>query len=123
MTEKYLPVLLVIAIALFFSLLFLVLSRWLGPHRPSAAKTTTYECGVPPRSSTEVRFFVRFFLIALLFLLFDLEAVFLYPWVVSFRDFLDGGRAAFALGELGVFLAVLVAGYVYVWRKGGLDWQ
>ncbi len=123
MAEKLVPVLLVLGIAVAFALLFMVLSRLLGPQRPSALKTSTYECGVPPRSTTEIRFFVRFFLIALLFLLFDLEAVFLYPWVILYRDFVAGGRALFALGEMAVFLGVLLVGYVYVWRKGGLEWQ
>ena len=123
MAGSMLPVFMVLGIAVVFALAFLVLSRILGPHRPSALKTTTYECGVPPRSSTEIRFFVRFFLIALLFLLFDLEAVFIYPWVILYDTFLADGRAAFALGEMAVFVGVLVAGYVYAWKKGGLDWQ
>jgi NADH-quinone oxidoreductase subunit A len=123
MIASFIPVLMVLGIAALFSLAFLRLSSLLGPQRPNALKATTYECGIPPRASTDVRFFVRFFLIALLFLLFDLEAVFLYPWVILFRSFVAHGRAAFALGELGLFLGVLVAGYAYVWRKGGLEWQ
>jgi NADH-quinone oxidoreductase subunit A len=123
MAASLLPVMMVLGIAALFALTFLWLSRALGPQHPSPLKTTTYECGVPPRGSTEIRFFVRFFLIALLFLLFDLEAVFLYPWVILYRSFLADGRALFALGEMAVFLAVLLAGYAYVWRKGGLEWQ
>ena len=121
--ETYLPILLVFAVALAFGGLFLGLCFWLGPRRPSPLKASTYECGIPPRSSTQIRFFVRFFLVALFFLLFDLEAVFLYPWVILYRDFLAEGRALFALGEMGVFVAVLVVGFVYIWRKGGLEWQ
>jgi len=123
MAASSVPVLMVLGIAVVFSLAFLVLSRTLGPHRPSPLKTTTYECGVPPRGSTEIRFFVRFFLVALLFLLFDLEAVFIYPWVILYRSFLAEGRVLFALGEMAVFLGVLLVGYVYVWKKGGLEWQ
>jgi len=123
MAETYLPVLLVLAVALIFAAVFLGLSFWLGPKRPTALKDSTYECGVPPRSSIQIRFFIRFFLIALLFLLFDLEAVFLYPWVILYRNFLADGRALFALAEMGVFVAVLVVGFVYVWKKGGLEWQ
>lgn len=123
MAASLVPVMMVLGIAALFALAFLWLSRALGPQHPSSLKTTTYECGVPPRGSTEIRFFVRFFLIALLFLLFDLEAVFLYPWVIMYRSFLAEGRALFALGEMAVFLAVLLAGYAYVWRKGGLEWQ
>ncbi len=123
MAADLLPILIVIAIAVLFALAFILLSSALGPKRPAPLKGTTYECGLPPRSSIEIRFFVRFFLIALLFLLFDLEAVFIYPWVIMFREFVADGRALFALGEMGVFVAVLIVGYIYVWKKGGLEWQ
>jgi NADH-quinone oxidoreductase subunit A len=123
MAQQALPILLVVVIAAVFAAVFLGLSFWLGPKRPSALKQSTYECGVPPRSSVQIRFFVRFFLVALLFLLFDLEAVFLYPWVILYRQFLADGRAGFALTEMGIFVAVLAVGLVYVWKKGGLEWQ
>lgn len=123
MAEHYLPVILVLVIAVVFAALFLGLSYWLGPKRPTALKESTYECGIPPRSSIQIRFFVRFFLVALLFLLFDLEAVFLYPWVLLYRSFLADGRALFALMEMGIFLAVLLVGFIYAWKKGGLEWQ
>jgi NADH-quinone oxidoreductase subunit A len=123
MAQQALPILLVVVIAAVFAAVFLGLSFWLGPKRPSALKQSTYECGVPPRSSVQIRFFVRFFLVALLFLLFDLEAVFLYPWVILYRQFLADGRAGVALTEMGIFVAVLAVGLVYVWKKGGLEWQ
>ena len=123
MAAQYLPILLVLGIAVVFAAVFLGLSFLLGPRRASPLKESTYECGIPPRSSTQIRFFVRFFLVALLFLLFDLEAVFLYPWVLLYRTFLAEGRAAFALSEMGVFLLVLLVGFIYVWKKGGLEWQ
>jgi len=123
MAETYVPLLMVFAMAAVLALLFLGLSYWLGPRKPTRLKETTYECGVPVRSSIQVRFFVRFFLVALLFLLFDLEAVFLVPWAILFRSFLESGRAVFALVEMGVFVLVLVVGFVYVWKKGGLEWQ
>jgi len=123
MAERFVPVLLVLTIAVAFSLLFVALSRLLGPRRRSDLKETTYECGVPPRSSLEIRFYVRFFLVALLFLLFDLEAVFIYPWVILFRSFVSAGRGGFALAEMGVFLGILLVAYLYVRRKGALDWQ
>lgn len=117
------PVLLVLTVAAAFAALFLGLSTWLGPRRRDSLKESPYECGIPPRSSVQIRFYIRYFLVALLFLLFDLEAALLYPWVVLYRSYVQAGQAAFALGELGVFLAVLVVGFVYVWRKGGLQWQ
>jgi NADH-quinone oxidoreductase subunit A len=108
MFAQSMPVLLVLAVASAFAGLFLGLSYWLGPRRPSALKDSTYECGVPVRGTTQIRFFVRFFLVAIFFLLFELVAA---------------GHGAFALGEMGVFVAVLVVGFVYIWRKGGLEWQ
>lgn len=123
MAEQMTPLLLVVFVALLLSGLFLGLSYWLGPHRPDARKATTYECGIPVRGSMQIRYFVRFFLVALLFLLFDLEAVFLYPWAILYHEFLDAGRHLFALGEMGVFVSILVVGFVYVWKKGGLEWQ
>ncbi len=123
MFAQYMPVLLVLAVASAFAGLFLGLSYWLGPRRPSALKDSTYECGVPPRGTTQIRFFVRFFLVAIFFLLFDLEAVFLYPWVIQFKGMVADGQGLFALGEMGAFVLVLVVGFVYIWRKGGLEWQ
>ena len=123
MLAQFLPVLLVLAVAAAFSGLFLGLSFWLGPRRPSALKDSTYECGVPVRGTTHIRFFVRFFLVALFFLLFDLEAVFLYPWVIIYKGLLEAGHGMYALGEMGVFVTVLVVGFAYIWRKGGLEWQ
>ena len=123
MFEQFMPVILVLAVAVGFSALFLGLSFWLGPSKPSAVKNSTYECGIPVRGTTQIRFFVRFFLVALFFLLFDLEAVFLYPWVLLFNEMVANGQAAFALGEMGAFVAVLLVGFVYIWKKGGLEWQ
>lgn len=123
MFEKFIPVLLVLAVAVVFAGAFLGISFWLGPRRPSAVKDSTYECGIPVRGTTHIRFFVRFFLVALFFLLFDLEAVFLYPWVLLYRGLIDSGHGLFALGEMGAFVTVLLVGFVYIWKKGGLEWQ
>jgi len=123
MTAAAMPVLLVLLVAVLFAALFLGMSYWLGPSRRDALKESPYECGIPARSTIQIRFFVRFFLVALFFLLFDLEAVFLYPWVLTFNSFLASGAGLFALAEMGVFVTILVVGLVYVWRKGGLEWQ
>ena len=123
MFEKFLPVLLVLAVAVVFSAMFLGLSFWLGPRRPSALKASTYECGIPVRGTIQIRFFVRFFLVALLFLLFDLEAVFLYPWVLIFNGLDAACHGIFALSSMGLFVTVLVVGLAYAWKKGGLEWQ
>ena len=123
MTAAALPVLLVLLVAILFAALFLRMSYWLGPRRRDALKETPYECGIPARSTIQIRFFIRFFLVALLFLIFDLEVVFLYPWAMTFQSFLDAGAGMYSLLAAGVFLVVLVVGLVYEWRKGGMEWQ
>lgn len=123
MFDQFIPVLLVVAVAAAFAGLFIALSFVLGPSRGTLLKNSTYECGIPVRGSTQIRFFVRFFLVALFFLLFDLEAVFLYPWVLLYREMVASGLALFALAEMGAFVLVLLVGFVYIWKKGGLEWQ
>lgn len=123
MFEQFIPVMLVLAVAVVFAGAFLGISFWLGPRRSTPVKDSTYECGIPVRGTTHIRFFVRFFLVALFFLLFDLEAVFLYPWVLLYKGLIASGEAAFALGEMGAFVLVLLVGFIYIWKKGGLEWQ
>lgn len=123
MFEQFIPVLMVLAVAALFAGAFLGLSSWLGPRRPDPLKDSTYECGIPVRGTTQIRFFVRFFLVAIFFLLFDLEAVFLYPWVILYRTLIEAGHGPFALAEMGAFVSVLLVGFVYIWKKGGLEWQ
>lgn len=95
------------------------IAAWLvRPHRPYPSKLTTYECGEEPLGDTRVRFNVRFYVIALIFLIFDVEVVFLFPWALVFSDL-----GWFAFIEMIVFLAILFVGYAYVWRKGDLDWD
>src|SRR5688572_21006213 len=98
---------------------FIVLaSRLLGPRRPAASKLDAYECGVPVISSPRQRFSVHFYLAAILFILFDIETVFLIPWAVLFRDLGFPG-----LVEMGIFLGVVGFGLVYIWRRGALEWE
>jgi len=123
MFEQFIPVLMVLAVAALFAGAFLGLSVWLGPRRGNALKDSTYECGIPVRGSIQIRFFVRFFLVAIFFLLFDLEAVFLYPWVILYERLLEAGHGVFALAEMGIFVFILLVGFVYIWKKGGLEWQ
>ena len=119
----YVPILLVLTIGVVFALLFVVLSRALGPLRETPEKLTTYECGVPSRGSTNLRFYVRFYVVALLFLLFDLEAAFLIPWAVSFRGFVENGLGVQMFVAMTVFFGMLVVGLLYEWRKGALEWE
>jgi NADH-quinone oxidoreductase subunit A len=121
--HPYLPVLISIAIAVVFSLVFVAMSKFFGPSRPTATKNAVYECGMPPVGDTKQRFSVKFYLVAVLFLLFDLEAVFLFPWAAVFRDFVRDGQAVFVLTEMLLFLGVLLVGWFYCLKRGAFEWD
>jgi NADH-quinone oxidoreductase subunit A len=98
------------------------LARFLGPRRAAPGKTETYECGMPLLGDARQKFSVRFYLVAILFVLFDIETVFLIPWAVIYRDLLP--HVGFLIvAEMLVFLGVLALGFVYAWKRGGLDWE
>ena len=118
MLDSYLPILVLIAIALAFALGSVVFSRLVGQKKPSTVKLAPYECGMPPVGSARERVSVKFYIIAMLFIVFDIEAVFLYPWAVVFKRL-----GLFGFVEMGVFIAILLVGYVYVWKKGALEWE
>jgi NADH-quinone oxidoreductase subunit A len=115
---SYLPLAIVIPLAIVVPLALMGLQRLLAPRRPNPEKLETYECGVPPVGSAHQRLPVKFYVVAVLFLLFDIETIFLFPWAVLYRRL-----GLFGLVEMGIFLAVLVLGLVYVWRKGALEWE
>ena len=119
--NSYIPVLVMCAVAILLALAFVGLSALLGPRRPSPSKTAPYECGVTPIGSARERFPIKFYLIAMLFILFDIETVFLYPWALTFKS--SGGLMLFNLAEMGMFVAVLFVGYIYVWRRGAFEWD
>jgi len=123
MAAPYLPVLLSLVIAVLFSLVFVWLSKNFGPHRPSATKESVYECGMPPVGGAHQRFSIKFYLVAVLFILFDLEAVFIFPWAAVFRDFVEAGAGIYILAEMAFFLLVLFLGWLYVVKRGALDWD
>ena len=118
----YLPILLFLGVALALSSLFVFLpmavSRLTGTHQPTPEKLTEYECGFPAFEGSRAQFDVRFYLVAILFIIFDLEAAFLFPWAVSLRESGWAGWTA-----MMIFLAELVLGYIYVWKKGALEWE
>ncbi|HEY3331613.1 MAG TPA: NADH-quinone oxidoreductase subunit A [Capsulimonadaceae bacterium] len=118
----YLPLLILILLAAFIAGVLVVLSWILGPKRPTLEKLSPYECGVNPIGSARDRFPVKFYLVAMLFILFDIETIFLYPWAVLFRNNGMISRG-FLLGEMAVFIVILFVGYIYVWKKGALDWE
>ena len=115
--QGWFSILLMIALGAGFALVSVVLSSVLGPRKPTPEKLAPYECGMPPVGSARERQSVKFYLVAMIFLLFDIEIAFLYPWVMALRDL---GWVGFA--QVVLFMLLLLAGYVYVWRKGVLDW-
>ena len=118
MLAEYVPVLIFLAVAGGIGLLLLALGYVFAPRRPDAEKVSAYECGFEPFEDTRSRFDVRYYLVAILFIIFDLEIAFLFPWAVSLDSI--GG---FGLLSMGVFLAVLVVGFIYEWKKGALEWD
>jgi NADH-quinone oxidoreductase subunit A len=98
------------------------LSWLLRPHNPEPGKMATYECGEPPTGSAWINFNIRFYLVALIFVIFDVEVAFIYPVAVVFRDWVLKGQGLFALAELAVFVGILMVGLVYVWVKRDLEW-
>jgi NADH-quinone oxidoreductase subunit A len=126
--KEYIPILIVFIFVAGFAVTNIVLSHVVGKRKNTRAKLMPYECGMDPVGSAHQRFSVKFYLIAMLFILFDIEAVFLLPWAVIFkamsRVIINGqsGRS-FVFFEMMIFIAVLLVGYVYVWKKGLFDWN
>jgi NADH-quinone oxidoreductase subunit A len=118
MLANYFPILIFIGIGLFIGVVALTMSVILGPRRPNKAKNSPYECGFEADGHARMPFDVRFYLVALLFILFDLETAFLVPWALVFRKL---GWLPF--GAMGVFLFLLLIGFVYEWKKGALEWE
>jgi NADH-quinone oxidoreductase subunit A len=119
---QFANVLVFFALAVLFVGGMLALGRLLRPDNPEHSKLTTYECGEPPTGNAWVNFNIRFYLIALIFVIFDVEIAFIYPVAVVFRDWVLKGQGLFAFLEILVFLAILFVGLVYVWVKGDLEW-
>ena len=118
MLQTYVPILMLIVIALLFGVVLLSLGMLIGPSKPSAEKLAAYECGFPAFSDARMQFDVRYYLVAILFIIFDLELAFLFPWAVVIKK----------VGWLGfsavlIFLALLTVGFIYEWKKGALEWE
>ncbi len=118
MIENYLPILLFILLGLLFGVVPLALGFILGPNRPSAAKNSPYECGFEAFEDARMPFDVRFYLVAILFIIFDLEIAFLFPWAIVFDSM---GWTSF--WGMMMFLGLLVIGFIYEWKKGALEWE
>ncbi|ULA65468.1 MAG: NADH-quinone oxidoreductase subunit A [Nitrospira sp.] len=115
---RYFPILLFIFIALTFGVVTLVLSYFVQPKYPEPEKLSTYECGSEPFSDARMPFPVRYYVFAMLFVIFDIEVIFLYPWAVVFEKL-----GIIGLVEMLVFIALFLVAYVYAWRKGALEWD
>ncbi len=118
MLGNYLPILIFMCVTLVMGSVFIVLGKLLGPSRPDAEKNSPYECGFEAFEDSRMKFDVRYYLVAILFIIFDLEIAFLFPWAVVLDEV-----GTFGLMAMAIFLAVLVIGFVYEWKKGALEWE
>ena len=118
MLAEYLPVLLFMVVTTVVGVALILLGNLLGPRNPQPEKASPYECGFEAFEDARMRFDVRFYLIAILFIIFDLEIAFVFPWATVF-----GKLGLLGLVEMGIFLSMLVIGFVYVWKKGALEWE
>ena len=118
MLAEYLPTLLFLIVATGIGIALIVIGNLLGPKRPDPQKLAPYECGFNAFEDARMQFDVRYYLIAILFIVFDLEIAFVYPWALVFREL-----GMFGLIEMGVFMGLLVIGFIYVWKKGALEWE
>ena len=119
---QYLPIVIFVVIAVVIGVLFLVASWTMAPSSPDSEKLSAYECGFNAFDDARMKFDVRFYLVSILFIIFDLEVAFLFPWAVSIWDLGQGGMI-FAFWSMMAFLGVLTVGFIYEWKKGALEWQ
>lgn len=118
MLDAYTPILILFVVALVSAVGMVVGSHFLGPIRPTPAKRGAYESGMVPLGNARERFSIKFYMVAILFIVFDLETIFLIPWGVAFREL-----GVFGFVEMLIFIGILLVGFVYVWKKGALQWE
>jgi len=118
MLQNYIPILIFFAVATALGLVLMGLGFLFGPRKPDAEKLSPYECGFDPFEDSRMKFDVRYYLVAIVFIVFDLEIAFLFPWAVSL-----GSIGAVGMGAMGIFLLILVIGFIYEWKKGALEWD
>ena len=118
MLIEYFAIFIYVTIAVVFALFAIAASALLGQRKPTAVKQATYECGVPTIGSSFRRIPIKYYIIGMLFLLFDIEIVFLYPWAVIFKEL-----KVFGFISMAVFLGILIIAYIYIWKKGALEWE
>ncbi len=122
MIEQYIPIFIVLAFASVFSIAVIISSKLFGPQRPNQEKLSTYESGMKPVGTTRERISIKYYLVAMLFIIFDIEVIYVYPWAVQFKS-LFSEYGIFAFIPMLIFLIVLELGFLYVFRKGGLKWD
>jgi NADH-quinone oxidoreductase subunit A len=120
---EYLPIAVLLILSTGLAVLVIALGHLFGPRRPTARKSMPYESGMKPIGPGTRRMPVRFYLIAVLFILFDIEVIFLFPWAVVLRSFVEQGLGIFIISEMAVFLLILLVGYFYAWKMGALEWE
>jgi NADH-quinone oxidoreductase subunit A len=121
MLQAYIPVLLVLAFVILNAILMLGVSHLLSTYRPTPTKSAPYESGMPVLGDARERFSVKFYLVAMLFIIFDIETVFMIPWAVAFRQLTE--MSGLLIVEMLVFVLILAVGYVYIWKRGALEWD
>src|SRR5438477_1339258 len=119
---RYLPLLIHFVLAGALASAMVLLSWIIGHRKPTRAKLSPYECGMTPIGDARERFSVKFYMVAMLFILFDVEAVFLYPWAIILKDLKAMGQAVFGISEMFVYIGIVLVGFWYIWKKGALDW-
>jgi NADH-quinone oxidoreductase subunit A len=122
MLESYVPILMMIVGAIGFAIVNVLASRIFGPRKPNPEKLSTYESGVEPIGTAHSKFSVKYYMVAVMFIIFDIEVVFMYPWAVTFKSF-EGAALTYMLIEMIVFIVLLLIGYFYILRKGTLKWN
>jgi NADH-quinone oxidoreductase subunit A len=123
MPAAYIPVLIFALLVLSFPVVALIVFKFIRPEsRGGVAKFQPYECGIAPESTARGRYSARFYIVAMLFVIFDVETMFLFPWAILFRSWVQNHEGAFALASMFVFLGILLVGYAWLYKKGALDW-
>ena len=118
MLENYIPIAMMMVVAIVFGVIMANMSKWVGPKRPTKEKLSTYESGMQPIGTTKERVSIKYYVVAMLFIIFDIELIFLYPWAVTFDKL-----GAFALTQMFIFIGLLFVAYIYVVKKGALEWD
>ena len=121
--EQYFPIVVMALVALGFVVTTMVASHWLGPKRRTKVKDNTFECGIEVVGNARSPFSIKYFLVAILFVLFDVEVIFMYPWAINFKQSLADGSGLFYLIEMFTFMALMIVGLVYIIRRGALKWE